>query len=48
MSQEANRAIKSTYLIIVLRNIGVRLIKDINDVNNESILLYAFGEITLI
>ena len=32
MSQEANRAIK--YLIIVLRNIGVRLIKDINDVNN--------------
>ncbi len=34
MSQEPNRAIKSTYLIIVLRNIGVRLIKDINDVNN--------------
>ena len=34
MSQEANRAIKSTYLIIVLWNIGVHLIKDINDVNN--------------
>ena len=33
MSQVANREIKSTYLIIVLRNIGVRLIKDINDVN---------------
>jgi hypothetical protein len=33
MSQEASRAIKSIYLIIVLRNIGVRLIKDINDVN---------------
>ena len=33
MFQEASRAIKSTYLIIALQNIRVRLIVNIDDVN---------------
>ena len=33
MFQEASRAIKSTYLIIALQNIGTRLIVNTDDVN---------------